>query len=71
MAYVSGLQPYCPNLSAAIGLNQLISKWVRSCILDRGLGKGQDGITARSKVKEYFVKTANVCVLLNLLTMVN
>jgi len=61
LACVRGLQPYCPNLSAAIGLNQLISKWVRSCILDQRLGNGRDGITARSKMKQYFVETAKEC----------
>jgi hypothetical protein len=45
---------YCPNLSAAIYFNQLISSWVQSCIL------GCKEPKRRSEIKEYFIQTAVV-----------
>lgn len=58
-------------MSAAIDLNQLINKWVRSGILDENLGTGREGLKERSKTKQYFVDTAKVCELVELVIVVN
>jgi hypothetical protein len=60
VAHAGGLPLYSPNLSAAIALNELIGKWIKSSILDERLGEGKKGLQERSKVMQFFVETAKV-----------
>jgi RasGEF domain len=60
VAHVGKLSHYCPNLSAAIALNQMITGWVQSSILDLDFVGDPNGLQKRSEVKRFFVKTAKV-----------
>jgi hypothetical protein len=57
----AGRQPlYCPNLLAAIALNETVNNWVQSSILDLEFDGGWDELKRRSEIKRYFVQTAQV-----------
>jgi hypothetical protein len=60
VAHAGGLPLYCPNLSAAIALNELIGKWIKSSILNERLGEGEAGLQERSRMMQFFVETAKV-----------
>jgi hypothetical protein len=60
VAHAGRLPMYCPNLSAAISLNQLIGNWVQSCILDLEFDEDPKELEKRSDLKRFFVHTAMV-----------
>ena len=60
MAHVGRVPSCCPNLSAAIDLNQRINYWVQSSILDMDFDGAPDELDRRCEVKRFFVKTAQV-----------
>ena len=60
MAHVGRLLSCCPNLSAAIALNQRINIWVQSTILGIGLDRVQDELRRICDVERFFVQTAQV-----------
>jgi len=64
MAYAGKLpSSSMPNLSAAIGLSQLIGIWVQSCILNLDSDVTEaavEEIEKRSALKQFFIQTARV-----------
>ena len=60
IAHAGRLPSYCPNLLAAIALNQRITNWVQLSILDMDFDGAPDELEQRSDVKRYFLKAARV-----------
>jgi len=60
IAHAANQALYSPNLSTVISHYESVERWVRSCVLDEGFGRGVKGLEKRSEMMQFLVETAKV-----------